>query len=448
MEAQSLAGAMEEPALRANRGFRRYFAARIVSQLGDQLYVFAVAWFVLDLTRSGFHMAALLAVNALAVMAVAPFGGLVADRVSRKRVLVGTDLLQAAVLLGLLALRQGGLLTVGTLYAGTVLLGLCSAVFSPAANAIVPGLVGPGRVPEAVAAGQAAANFCTIAGMLLGGALYRLIGIGGVLLLNAASNLVSAALEARLPAAPPAAAAPAAAGPREGAGALRRFAAQMREGLSQVRADRTVSALLLVNTVFTLAVLPIAMVYMPWLFNVILGASPLQAAAAQAATWAGIAVGSAAAARLLPRRPHRPPHRGRAGGAGRPHPADDRPARGAAAARPRRDERRLHAGQRRRGGGRRPGSSCRCTPCSTPAAPTRSAAASGGWRAPCAPRRWGPATSWRGFLAQRLPLGTVFRGGGGGAARPVRCGCCGCGRAQGPEAPAGAPEGAPPAPPG
>jgi MFS family permease len=313
--------AAEGAGLSFNRNFRRYFAARIISQLGDQLYVFAVSWYVLDLTKSSFHMAALLAVNSLAVMAVAPFGGLLADRVSRKKVLVGTDLLQGAVLLALLLLQQGHLLSIGALYAGTVLLGLCSAVFSPAASAIVPGIVGGKRVPEAVAAGQAAANLCTIAGMLLGGALYRLIGIAGILLLNAVSNLAAAALEAGIRVAPAAAGAessgagagglpPAGADATGGkpvptksaAGELKRFAAEIRDGLRQVRSDRTVFALLLVNTVFTLAVLPIAMVYVPYLFNVILGATPLQAAVPQAAIWAGIIAGSTAAARLLRRR--------------------------------------------------------------------------------------------------------------------------------------------------
>jgi MFS family permease len=214
--------------------------------------------------------------------------------------MAGTDILQGAVLLGLLALRQGGLLSIGALYAGTVLLGLCSAVFSPAASAIVPGIVGARRVPEAVAAGQAAANFCTIAGMLLGGALYRLIGIGGVLLLNALSNLAAAVMEGRMRVAPIALGGAAEAG--AGApGGLHRFVTELRDGLRQVRSDRTVYSLLLINTVFTLAVLPIAMIYMPYLFNVILGATPLQAAIPQAATWVGIILGSMAAGRLMRR---------------------------------------------------------------------------------------------------------------------------------------------------
>jgi DHA3 family macrolide efflux protein-like MFS transporter len=309
------AAAVAQPGLLANRDFRLYFVARIVSQLGDQLYVFAISWFVLDLTRSSFHMAALLALHSLAVMAVAPFSGLIADRVSRKKVMAGTDLLQAAVLLALLVLRRGGLLSIGALYGGTVLLGLCSAVFLPAATAIVPGLVGGRRIPEAVAAGQASANFCTILGMLLGGALYRFIGIGGVLLLNAASNLIAAAMVSRLRAGGQAGAAGNAGWAGEAGGAtgarretvraageLRRFAAELREGLARVRADRQTFGLLLVNTAFTLAVMPIAMVYIPYLFNVLLGAAPLQAAIPQAATWAGIIAGSTAAARLLRRR--------------------------------------------------------------------------------------------------------------------------------------------------
>jgi MFS transporter, DHA3 family, macrolide efflux protein len=294
-------GRTPKDSLRGNRNFRRYFSARIVSQLGDQLFVFAISWFVLDRTGSSFHMAALLAVNALAVMAVAPFGGLVADRVSRKSLMVATDIIQGAVLLALLFLQQERLLTIGALYAGTALLGLCSALFSPAASAIVPEIVGREHVPHAVAAGQAASNFCTIAGMLLGGALYRLIGISGLLLLNAASNLVAAAMESGMRLTRGLAGAGQHTAPAT-VGSLQRFVADLREGLRRVRADRTVFSLLIVNTVFTMAVLPIAMVYMPYMFNVLLGATPLQAAVPQAATWAGIILGSVAAARMMRRR--------------------------------------------------------------------------------------------------------------------------------------------------
>jgi DHA3 family macrolide efflux protein-like MFS transporter len=290
-----------QPGLRSNGNFRLYFGARIVSQLGDQLYVFAICWYVLDLTKSSLHMAALLAVNALAVMAVAPFGGLVADRVSRKGVMVGTDVIQGVVLLGLVALQQGHTLSIGMLYGATALLGLCSAVFSPAASALVPGIVEKEHMPGAVAAGQAAANICTIAGMLLGGALYRLIGIPGVLALNAASNLIAAVMESKIRVAVVGGTARAA--PRA-VGAFQQFVGEIFDGLHQVRKDRTVFGLLLVNTAFNLVALPIDMVYMPYLFNVILGASPVQAAVPQAATWAGIILGSAAAARLLRR--HRP----------------------------------------------------------------------------------------------------------------------------------------------
>ncbi len=290
---------VEGSALGSNRNFKLYLAARIVSQLGDQLYVFAISWYVLDLTKSGIHMAALLAINSLAVMAVAPLGGLIADRVSRKKVMVFTDLLQGAVLLALLGLLQGGLLSIGALYVGTALLGLCSAVFSPAASAIVPGIVGGDLVPRAVAAGQASANLCTVAGMLLGGALYKLVGMPGVLLLNAGSNLLAAGMESGIRTVSVVAGL-AQSGARA-VGELRRFAAELREGLRQVRGDRAVFALLLINTAFTLAVMPIAMVYMPYLFNVILGATPLQAAVPQAATWVGIIIGSGAAARLLRR---------------------------------------------------------------------------------------------------------------------------------------------------
>jgi MFS family permease len=294
--------------LLSEKNFRLYFAARIVSQLGDQLYVFAVSWFVLDLTRSALSMAGLLAVNSLAVVAAAPLGGLLADRASRRSILVATDVVQGIVLLGLLALRAAGHLGLAALYGGTVLLGLCSALFSPAASAIVPSLVTRHLVPAAVGAGQAAANVCTIVGMLLGGALYGLIGISGVLILNALSNLAAALLESRLRVAAPTAV-PAACMEedcRDARPGGTRFLRDLRGGLRHLGDDRCLAVMLLVNTVFTLAVMPIAMVYMPYLFNIVLGARPFAGALSQAATWAGIIAGSLLAARALRSRPPRP----------------------------------------------------------------------------------------------------------------------------------------------
>ncbi len=287
---------MKNTGLYSNRNFHNYFAARIISQLGDQMYVFAVGWYVMDMTRSSFHMAALLSVNSLMVMAVSPFGGLVSDRVSRKTVMVVTDLIQGAVLLALIGLQQGRL-SLGVLYSATIVLGLCGAVFSPAASAILPGVVGRELMPAAVAAGQVAENLCIIAGMVCGGVLYKLIGIYGILALNASSNLLAAVMESRIQTAP----LPPAAAVDARTGAFRRFAAEIRDGLRYVRSDGVVVSFLLINTVFSLVVLPIPTVYLPYFFNVILGATPGQAAFAQAGIWAGVILGSTVAVRVLRR---------------------------------------------------------------------------------------------------------------------------------------------------
>jgi MFS family permease len=278
--------------------FRRYFAARVVSQLGDQMYIFAVGWYVMELTGSSFHLAAILAVNALMTVLVSPFAGLISDRVSRKKVMAVTDLIQGLAVLALLAARPNGL-PIGALYAVTVILGTCGAVFSPAAGAIVPSLVGTARLSSAVAAGQAAGNLCIVAGMALGGTFYRLIGVTGVLALNAVSNLVAAGLEARLSSASPAGIG--AAGPTA-MGAFRRFFADMGEGLRFVGSDGRLFAFLLVNTAFSFVALPIPMVYLPHFFKLELRASPLLAGFAQAGSWIGIVLGSLFAARLLRRR--------------------------------------------------------------------------------------------------------------------------------------------------
>ena len=166
--------------------------------LGDQVYAFALSWYILSVTRSSFRMSLLLFTDALAAALVSPLGGVIADQLSRKAILVWMDLVRCLVVLALALLLHERALQIWMLYVGAIALGSCGAVFNPAAGAIIPNVVDDGRLAEATSMNQFSWSICAFAGMMAGGFLFNLIGIFAIFVLNAASFLVSAILESRV----------------------------------------------------------------------------------------------------------------------------------------------------------------------------------------------------------------------------------------------------------
>src|SRR6266700_5076336 len=92
--------------LRSNRNFRLLWIAQIVSELGDWFYALAVYNLLLDLTGSKAQAVGLAVVlQVLPSTFAAPTAGVLNDRVSRKRVMIGADIARCFVVLGMLAVR-------------------------------------------------------------------------------------------------------------------------------------------------------------------------------------------------------------------------------------------------------------------------------------------------------------------------------------------------------
>jgi MFS family permease len=86
--------------LRNNSSYRNLWLGQVVSLLGDWFNLVATATLVQQLTGSSAQVGLLFALRMLAPFLVSPFAGVVADRFDRRRVLIATDLLRAAVVLG------------------------------------------------------------------------------------------------------------------------------------------------------------------------------------------------------------------------------------------------------------------------------------------------------------------------------------------------------------
>lgn len=182
--------------LRVNRSFRLLWTARTVSFLGDSLSLVALMLYVADETGQALAVAVLLLVGDFAPALLGPLTGAISDRFELGRVMVSCELIQGALLLSI-ALWLPSLAVLVVLVAARAIAG---QVFQPASRAVVPALVRDRDLESANAAVGFGTNSGETLGPLVAAALLPLVGIRGVLLVDAASFVLSAAMLALLPA--------------------------------------------------------------------------------------------------------------------------------------------------------------------------------------------------------------------------------------------------------
>jgi MFS family permease len=181
--------------VRANRPFRLLWTARAVSFLGDALSLVALMLYVAETTGQALAVAMLLLVGDFAPALLGPLTGTISDRFDLKRIMVGCELAQA----GLLVVIALWLPSLPLLLALVALGAIAGQIFQPASRAAVPAVVRGRNLESANAAIGMGTNGGEALGPLLAALLVPILGTRGVLLLDAATFLVSATLLAFLP---------------------------------------------------------------------------------------------------------------------------------------------------------------------------------------------------------------------------------------------------------
>lgn len=178
--------------VRDNRNFRLLWLAQIVSELGDWFYAIAIYSLLLELTGSARSIALAYVLQVLPQVFVAPAAGVVNDRMSRKRVMILTDLACAVIVLGMLLVRSPAMVWLA--YVLLLLETVMWAFFEPGRSAVVPVIA---REEELLAANTLASvtwSFNLAIGASLGGLVAAFLGRDSVFVINAASFVASASL--------------------------------------------------------------------------------------------------------------------------------------------------------------------------------------------------------------------------------------------------------------
>ena len=223
--------------------FRLFFLGQSTSLVGTWMQSVAQSWLVFTVTHSATAIGFVLALQTLPVLILAPYGGVIADRANKRRLLIVLQSLMGlqALVLGLLAVTH--VVVFWEICVLAIILGLNNCFETPARQAFMLEMVGSEQVRNAVSLNSTMVNAARAVGPAIAGLLIATVGVGVCFLVNAASFIaVVASLTSMDPTAlqpsPPA----------------HRARGQLREGLGYVaRAPRLWVPLLMAGMVGMLA---------------------------------------------------------------------------------------------------------------------------------------------------------------------------------------------------
>jgi MFS family permease len=174
-----------------HRDFRLLFTGQTISLIGDAAFVTALGW----KTNSEFGAGKLgfvLTCQALAVLTTLLIGGALADRISRRKLMIASDLVRCGAVAALAVVDASGHLTYGALVAFAIIVGLGDGFFYPAFGGMVPLVVEQPSIASANSLIGVARWSSILFGPAFAGALYAPLGSATVFAADAASFLVSA----------------------------------------------------------------------------------------------------------------------------------------------------------------------------------------------------------------------------------------------------------------
>jgi MFS family permease len=170
--------------------YRRYFWGQIVSLSGNWMQTVAEIWLVLSLTGSGVAVGLTTALQFLPMLLFGAWGGLLADRLSKRRLLIFTQAAMALPALGLFAISALGIVAPWMVYATVFARGAVNAVDNPTRQAFAIEMVGGDRVVNAVSLNSVLIHVARIAGPAMAGILIATVGVTPCFAINAATFAV------------------------------------------------------------------------------------------------------------------------------------------------------------------------------------------------------------------------------------------------------------------
>ena len=182
--------------LRGNRGFRTLWLGQVVSQMGDWFDTIAVYTLALQLTGSSRSVALIMVARFLPSVVMGPLSGVVADRFSRRSIMIASDIMRALVVLGFLLVRRPDQMWL--VYVITILQLGFSSFFEPAKTAAIPSIVSDRELLPANAIASVTWSVMLTLGAAIGGLVTGWFGTNAAFVLDSLTFVASAILISRV----------------------------------------------------------------------------------------------------------------------------------------------------------------------------------------------------------------------------------------------------------
>ena len=252
-----------------SRNFRLVFLGALVSEIGHVLYSFAVGFYILEISgNNAFLQGVYLAVCGAAVLLATPVGGVLGDRFNKAKIMVVCDYLRGGLILlatALMLLFPSNGAHIGILFGAGVLGSVIGGVFSPAAGAIFPHIVGEDQLQQANAYFSVKSSLIGIVGIVLAGILYAALPIAPLFFTVGLCYIGSAVSEMFIRYTHR---------PREGRLTIRTALADLGEGLRYLKAQKGLvafmAAIVFINFFFS----PVASNFIPFFIKTDVAGAP------------------------------------------------------------------------------------------------------------------------------------------------------------------------------
>ncbi|MHB1208426.1 MAG: MFS transporter [Acidimicrobiales bacterium] len=171
----------------SNRNYRKYFFGQAISLAGTWMQSTAQAWLVLVLTHSPTNLGVVVALQTLPVLLLGPYGGVIADRLNKRRLMIGLQSMMGLQALVLSVLTLTHMINFAEICVLAVVLGINNSFENPARQAFVLEMVGPTDLRNAVGLNSTLQNASRAVGPAIAGVLIATVGEGWCFALNALS---------------------------------------------------------------------------------------------------------------------------------------------------------------------------------------------------------------------------------------------------------------------
>lgn len=173
----------------ANRNFCLYFIGQSISMTGFFIQGIALAWLVLKMTNSGTALGVAASLQYAPLLLLGPWGGMIADRFSKRTLLIITKSVFGLLAFSLGILVLTGIIQIWMIYFLSLAIGIVSLIDSPAYYAFISELVEGHEVKNAVTLNASMVNLSRVVGPAIAGTLIATVGITPCFLLNGASYI-------------------------------------------------------------------------------------------------------------------------------------------------------------------------------------------------------------------------------------------------------------------